>query len=88
MPGELQPADIIFGKFKQAKYDILNHAIMYAKYYIHKQFVQEKRLRSTGFVSYYKQALLIEKQRYIEKQDLANFMTRFGKTSLLEDIKL
>ena len=37
-------AGVIVGKFKHAKYDALNHAIMHAKYYVHMQFVSDNKV--------------------------------------------
>ena len=75
--------DIIFGKYKHAKYDRLNHAIIYAKYYIHRQFVSDKHLSVNNFFYYYKNILEVEKQRYIGKDQESVFKTRFGKVNII-----
>ena len=48
-PGILTPQDIIFGKPKQVRYDMLNHIIMYAKYFIHRQFVAGTKLNINNY---------------------------------------
>ena len=47
----LSSADILFGKYKQVKYDLLNHIILYAKFYIHKQYVAGRRVNVTNFIN-------------------------------------
>ena len=66
-PMLLTAQDILFGKYTEAKYDTLNHLILYAKYYIHKQFLANKPVHVEHFLNYYYQIMVIEKQRYTEK---------------------
>ncbi len=75
--------DILFGRYIQAKYDLFNHAVMYAKYYIHKQFVADKPLSIRNFMEYYKHVLLIERERYVAKDRLEEFNRRFARTNLV-----
>ena len=83
-PPILNTEDILFGKYKEAKYDMLNHLILYCKYYIHKHFVNGKIPHPNNFFNYYYQTLLIEKERYAEKGQLDIFYQRFGKSSLID----
>ena len=76
--------DILFGKYTEVKYDMLNHLILYAKYYIHKQFIANKPVHVEHFFNYYQQSLEIEKQRYLEKGDPQRFQQRFGKSALVD----
>jgi hypothetical protein len=84
-PCKLTPQDIIFGKAKQVRYDMLNHIIMYAKYFIHRQFVASKKLSINNFMNYYKQILYTEKERYVEKNQMNVFNNRFGNCTLLDE---
>ena len=71
-----------FDKCKQVnKYDMPNHAILHAEYYIHKQFVASKTMNAEVFIDSYKH---IERQRSIEKNQLHIFHNRFGKSNLLQ----
>ena len=83
-PQTLNANDILFGKYVEAKYDMLNHLILYGKYYIHKHFVQNKIPHPSNFFYYYHQTLLIEKERYVEKDQLKTFNQRFGKSTLID----
>ena len=83
-PNLLMAQDILFGKYIEAKYDMLNHLILYAKYYIHKQFIANKPVCVEHFFKYYYQIMVIEKQRYIEKDGLKLFQQRFGKSALVD----
>ena len=83
---KLTQKDLIFGRFKQAKYDLLNHALFYAKYFIHKQFIMGTSLNANGFINYYKYVLMIEKQRCVEKNKLTEFNYRFGNCTLVEEL--
>ena len=70
------------------KYDIINHCILYAKQYIHRQFVTGKTLNTNNFIQHYKYILLIERERYITKGQLNKFEARFGKCRFAENIVL
>jgi len=85
-PSKLTLENIILGLFKQVRYDMLNHVVMYAKYYIHKQFVANNKLNAEAFWNSYKQTLCIERMRYIEKNQLQVFNNLFGKSNLLREI--
>ena len=74
----LDVKDILLGKFKGVKYDCLNHMILYGKYFLHLQFVKGKNIYFKNFVAYYNNILEMEKQRYIEKQQVDTFQRRFG----------
>ena len=87
-PDCLQKEDILLGCFKHAKYDLYNHVIMHAKYFIHKKHINEEKLISKSFINYYRQVILTEKERYIEKLELQNFFMRFGKYSILDDLNI
>ena len=87
-PCHISPCDIILGRYKQPKHDLFNHVILYAKYFIHKQFVSNKPPIVANFMNCYKQILSIEKQRHIEKNQLGAFNIRFGKSSLVNEINL
>ena len=65
MSNSLSLEAISFGKFNQVKYDMVNHAILHAKYYIYKQFVAGKAVNDEAFINSYKQTLYSERQRYI-----------------------
>ena len=54
--------------------------ILYGKYFLHLQFVKGKNIYFQNFVAYYSNILEIEKQRYIEKQQVEIFQRRFGHT--------
>ena len=69
---------VLFGKYRGIKYDILNHAVLYAKYFIHKQKVQQKHVLFNQFFTYYKRILDIEKERYIFLDRRDAFDKRFG----------
>ena len=75
--------DILFGRYIQAKYDLFNHAVMYAKYYIHKQFVADKPLSTRNFIELYRHILIIERERYVAKDKLKEFNQRFARTNLV-----
>ena len=75
--------DILFGRYIQAKYDLFNHAVMYAKYYIHKQFVADKPLSTRNFIEFYRHILIIECERYVAKDKLKEFNQRFARTNLV-----
>ena len=75
----LSVKDVLFGKFQHVKHDCLNHMILYGKFYIHKQFVNDKKLFFNNFIPFYSHILEIEKHRYVEKQQLNTFEKRFGK---------
>ena len=77
IPTELTPEIIIFGLYKYAKYDAFNHILLYAKYYIHTQYIFSKMLSTNGFFNYYSYVLMVEKQRYTENNDLPQFFSRF-----------
>ena len=79
---QISEQDILFGRYIQAKYDLFNHAVMHAKYYIHKQFINDKRLSIKNFLDYYKHVLIIEKERYTARDQLKEYKRRFGKTPL------
>ena len=81
-PQSLTSDNIIFGLFKQVKYDMLNHAIMFAKYFIHIQHIANRHLFINNFINYYKYIILIERQRYAEKREQHVFTSRFGKSKL------
>ena len=79
---DLSKTDILFGKFKQLKYEGLNHIILYAKYYIHKCFIQNTNPSIQSFIPYYRHILEVEKEIFIEKNnyrylelDLKNWLT-------------
>ena len=55
---------------------------MYAKYYIHKQYIMGKTLNINNFFTFYEYILMVEKQRYIEKDQIIIFKQRFGKCTL------
>ena len=76
---QLTTIDILFGKFKQIKHEGLNHIILYAKFYIHKCFIQNTNPTVKIFISYYKNILNIEKQMFTERNKLQVFRTRFKK---------
>jgi exonuclease III len=77
-------SDILFGKYMQAKHDFLNHALLYAKYFIHKQFVAQNQLFFTGFIYFYKNVLVVEKERLILQNKADLFVKRFSKCRLIE----
>ena len=79
---QISEQDILFGRYIQAKNDLFNHAIMHAKYYIHKQFVNDKKFSMKNFLDYYKHILVIEKERYTARNQLKEYKRRFGKTPL------
>ena len=85
---KITPTDVILGRFKQPKYDLFNHAILHAKYFIHICYIMKKSLNIDGFINYYKHILLIEKQRCVEKVNLADFNFRFGKCLLVRGLSL
>ena len=84
----ITPTDIILGKYKQVKYDTLNHAIMYAKYYIHTHYILNINVNATNFINYYKHILLIEKQRYTERNEPETFNKRFKQNRILNELHL
>ena len=63
----LSSTDILFGKYKQVKYDLRNKITLYAKYYIHKQYVAIRRVNVTNFINLYKQTLHMEKERILRE---------------------
>ena len=77
-------SDVIFGKYKEVKNDCLNHMLLYAKYFIHKQYIQNTQLYFANFTHYYTPILDIEKQRYTEKGQLKKFQLRFKNCAILE----
>ena len=81
-PTTLTAPDILFGKYKQAKYDAFNHCCMYAKYYIHRQYIMGNTLNINNFFTYYEYILMVEKQRYTERDQLLIFKQRFGNCTL------
>ena len=85
-PQTLSQDNIILGLFKQAKYDMLNHVMLYAKFYIHIQHIAGRPVYINNFINYYKYVLLIERQRYSEKGQQQIFNSRFGKSHLIHDI--
>jgi len=78
----LNDKDIILGKFIEAKYDVLNHAILYAKFFIHKRFINDQNLSVNAFLNFYKHTLSVEKQRYTKNNQLHEFNKRFGKVTI------
>ena len=76
----------MFGRFKQPKFDLFNHAMLHAKYFIHKQFVGKKDLNIEAFLSFYKHTLLIERQRCVSSNKLIEFNLRFGRCLLTENL--
>ena len=85
-PCTITPNDILFGRFKQPKHDLFNHAMLYAKYFIHKHYVVKTNLSVNGFVSYYTYILLTEKQCYISIDKIKDFNFRFGKCALAKNL--
>ena len=59
---------------------------MYAKYYIHKQYIQSKQVSLTNFINFYKQIMLIEKERYTERDEPKTFTKRFKQNQLLIEL--
>lgn len=84
--GTISQTDILLGRSKHAKYDLFNHAIMYAKFYIHKQFIQSRKLNAINFINYYKYILSIERQVYTENNNLPTFNARFSKCTLIKEL--
>jgi hypothetical protein len=78
--------DIIFVKCIGAKLDCLNHMLLYAKYFIHRQSVKKKSLKFEHFAYYYQQVLEMEKQRYTIKNQLLIFTKRFSKCELVKNV--
>ena len=66
-PNILTTQDILFGKYKEAKYNHFNHLCLYAKYYIHRQYIAKKPLNINNFITYYTYILSVERQKYTEK---------------------
>jgi hypothetical protein len=56
--------DIILGKYTAIKYSLLNHVILYAKLYIHKQNVAQRHIYFDNFYMYYEKIIETEKERY------------------------
>ena len=83
-PNALTTQDIIFGKYKEAKYDHFNHLCMYAKYYIHRQYIAKKDLNISNFITYYSFILSVERQKYTEKNQSHIFKQRFAKCSICQ----
>ena len=81
---KLSITDVLFGKHKNARYDTLNHALLYAKYFIHKQFIQNTKIHFENFKHYYNFVLKYEKQRYIGNDCLKAFEKRFKRCKLLD----
>ena len=82
-PCLLSKEDILFGRYKSIKYDMLNHAIMYAKFFLHKQYIKNKNPRVDYFMNFYKYILLVEREKYTEKYQLQTFFQRFGKSNII-----
>ncbi len=59
--------------------------VMHAKQYIHTQTINTKVLNVKQFNNFYRQAILIEKEIYTEKDYMKAFIDRFSKT-LLSDL--
>jgi hypothetical protein len=78
-------SDILFGKYMHAKHDLLNHVLLYAKYFIHMQFVGQNHLFFSSFIQYYKNVLIVEKERLILQNKVDVFVKRFSKCKLLND---
>ena len=75
--------DVIFGKYNGCDNDCLNHAILYAKFYIHKQYIQGKTVAFENYRYFYNFVLECEKQRYTMKNKIDSFNKRFKKCNLL-----
>ena len=75
--------DVIFGKYNGCDNDCLNHAILYAKFYIHKQYILGKIVAFENYICFYKFVLECEKQRYTMKNKIDTFRKRFKKCKLL-----
>ena len=75
--------DVVFGKYEAAKDDCLNHAILYAKFYIHKRYIGNQKLIFDNFAHYYVFVLKCEKERYVNNDRLESFEKRFKKCTLL-----
>ena len=82
----ITPKDVLFGRFKQPKYDLLNHALLHAKYFLHKHFVMRTTPSVHGFIKYYTTILLTEKQSCVSKNKLIEFNFRFGKCLLTQKL--
>ena len=76
--------NILFGLYNGTIYDTVNHVIIYAKYFIHKQKIQKNKLYFKHFISFYKIILNTEKERYTMLDNLPTFHKRFD--ILLENI--
>ena len=87
-PPALNRENIILGEHRHAKYDNFNHLLLYAKMFIHKQFVSEAKLCFRSFLNYYKHVLEIEKARHVEKDQIQNFLDRFKHTTMLVEFSL
>ena len=78
--------DVIFGKYNGCDNECLNHALLYAKFYIHKQYILGKTVAFENYQSFYNFVLECEKQRYIMNNKIDTFNKKFIKCKLLSRI--
>ena len=75
---------IIFGSYKYARFDILNHVLLHAKHYLHRKTLDNSPPNAQQFMKHYKQKVLIEKEIFTARDKMKEFQIRFGTTTLLD----
>jgi len=63
--------------FKQSNYAV-NHCLLYAKYFIHKEKANDKCPSFLSFLTYYKRKLVIERESYVAQDKLSTFTKSLG----------
>ena len=75
---------IIFGSYKYARFDILNHVLLHAKHYLHRKTLDNSIPNAQQFMKHYKQKVLIEKEIFTVHDKMNELYIRFGTMSLLD----